>query len=102
MNTLEDAIDKSLEAHNALRNEIADQAEEAALTKAQYEIETNKPRKRSSIISENMVKSKKVSIKKCLHNFLEEEQKKVDADLLKEKSLQNKAQGFKQLEKYLS
>ena len=49
-----------------------------------------------------MVKSKKVSIKKCLHNFLEEEQKKVDADLLKEKSLQNKAQGFKQLEKYLS
>ena len=30
------------------------------------------------------------------------EQKKVDADLLKEKSLQNKAQGLKQLEKYLS
>ena len=28
--------------------------------------------------------------------------KKVEADLLKEKSLQNKAQGLKQLEKYLT
>ena len=54
------------------------------------------------MITENMVRSKKVSIKKCLNNFLDEEQKKVDADLLKEKSLQNKAQGLKQLEKYLS
>ena len=54
------------------------------------------------MITENMVRSKKVSIRKCLNNFLDEEQKKVDADLLKEKSLQNKAQGLKQLEKYLS
>ena len=54
------------------------------------------------MITENMVRSKKVSIRKCLNNFLDEEQKKVDANLLKEKSLQNKAQGLKQLEKYLS
>ena len=54
------------------------------------------------MITENMVRSKKVSIRKCLNNFLDMEQKKVDADLLKEKSLQNKAQGLKQLEKYLS
>ena len=43
------------------------------------------------MISENMVKSKNVSTKKCLHNFVEEEQKKVDTDSLKEKSLPNKA-----------
>ena len=49
------SIDKSLDAHKALRNEIADQVEEAALAKAQYEIETNKPRRRSRMIGENMV-----------------------------------------------
>ena len=75
---------------------------EVAIRKAQYEIETNSPRRRARMITENMVRSKKVSIRKCLNNFLDEEQKKVDADLLKEKSLQNKAQGLKQLEKYLS
>ena len=45
------------------------------------------------MITENMVRSKKVSIREWLTNFLDEE-KKVDADLLKEKSLQNKAQGL--------
>ena len=101
-NTLEAAIDKSLDAYNALRSEILEHAQEVAIRKAQYEIETNSPRRRARMITENMVRSKKVSIRKCLNNFLDEEQKKVDADLLKEKSLQNKAQGLKQLEKYLS
>ena len=54
------------------------------------------------MITENMIRSKKVSIKNCLNNFLDEDQKKVDADLLKEKSLKNKAQGLKQLKKFLS
>ena len=65
-----------------------------AIRKAQYEIETNSPRRRARIITENIVRSKKVSIRECLNNFLDEEQKKVDADLLKEKSLQNKALGL--------
>ena len=101
-NTLEAAIDKSLDAYNALRSEILEHAQEVAIRKAQHEIESNSSRRRARMITENMVRSKKVSIRKCLNNFLDEEQKKVDADLLKEKSLQNKAQGLKQLEKYLS
>ena len=45
VNNLKDEYDKSLDGHNALRNEIAYQTEEAALTKNQNEIETNKPRR---------------------------------------------------------
>ena len=77
MNTLEDAIYKSLDEHNALRNEIADQDEEAALTKVQYEIETNKPRRRTRMISENMVKSKKVSIKSAFTTSLKKSKRKL-------------------------
>ena len=46
-----------------------------ATRKAQHEIETNSPRRRARMITENMVRSKKVSIRKCLNNFLDEEQK---------------------------
>ena len=38
-NTLEAAIDKSLDAYNALRSEILEHAQELAIRKAQYEIE---------------------------------------------------------------
>ena len=38
-NTLEAAIDKSLDTHNALRSEILQHAQEVAIRKAQYEIE---------------------------------------------------------------
>ena len=77
-NTLEAAIDKSLDAYtyNALRNEILEHVQEVAIRKAQYEIESNSPRRRARMITENMVRSKKVSIRKCLNNFLVEEQKK--------------------------
>lgn len=75
-NTLEAAIDKSLDAHNALRSEILEHAQEVAIRKAQHQIETNSPRRRARMITENMVRSKKVSIRKYLNNFLDEEQKK--------------------------
>ena len=42
---------------------------------AKHEIETNSPRRRSRMITEKMVRAKKVSIRKCLNNFLDEEQK---------------------------
>ena len=54
-NTLEAAIDKSLDAYNALRSEILEHAQEVAIRKAQYEIETNNPRRRARMITENMV-----------------------------------------------
>ena len=75
-NTLEAAIDKSLDAYNALRSEILEHAQEVAIRKAQHEIESNSSRRRARMITENMVRSKKVSIRKCLNNFLDEEQKK--------------------------
>ena len=75
-NTLEAAIDKSLDAYNALRSEILEHAQEVAIRKAQHEIESNSSRRRARMITENMVRSKKVSIRNCLNNFLDEEQKK--------------------------
>lgn len=75
-NMLEAAIDKSLDTYNALRSEILEHAQEVAIRKAQYEIDTNSPRRRARMIPENMVRSKKVSIRKYLNNFLDEEQKK--------------------------
>tara|TARA_B100000579_G_scaffold168106_1_gene136827 strand:+ start:280 stop:525 length:246 start_codon:yes stop_codon:yes gene_type:complete len=77
MNTLEGAIDKSLDTPNALRNEIAEQDEEAALTKAQYEIETKQPKSRSRMISENMVKSRKVNIKNAFTTSLKKSKRKL-------------------------
>ena len=46
-----------------------------ATRKAQNEIETNSPRRRARMITEKIVRVKKVSIRKCLNNFLDEEQK---------------------------
>ena len=54
-NTLEAAIDKSLDAYNALRSEILEHAQEVAIRKVQYEIESNSPRRRARMITENMV-----------------------------------------------
>jgi hypothetical protein len=75
--TLEAAIDKSLDACNALRSEILEQSQEIAVAtrKAKHEIETNSPRRRARMITEKMFMAKKVSIRKCLNNFLDEEQK---------------------------
>ena len=73
--TLEAAIDKSLEACNALRSEILEQSQEVATRKAKHEIETNSPRRRARMITEKIVRLKKVNIRKCLNHFLDEEQK---------------------------
>ena len=73
--TLEAAIDKSHDACNALRSEILEQSQEVATRKAKHEIETNSQRRRARMITEKMFKAKKVSIRKCLNNLLDEEQK---------------------------
>ncbi len=58
-NTLDAAIDKSVDTHNALRSEILEQAKDVAIRKAQYEIDNNSPKRRARMITENMVRSKK-------------------------------------------
>ena len=69
--TLEAAIDKSLDAYNVLRGEILEYAQEVAIrSKAQYEIKTGNLRRLARMITENMVRSKKDSIRKCLNNSL--------------------------------
>ena len=72
---LEASIDKSLDAHNVLRGEILEHAQKVAISKAQYEIKTRSPRRLARMITENMGRSKKDSIRKCLNKFLDEEQK---------------------------
>ena len=62
-NTLKNAINKSLDVHNALRSEILEPLQKVAIRKAQYEIETNSPRRRARMITENIVRSKKSEIK---------------------------------------
>ena len=59
-----------------LRSEFLENAQEVAIRRVQYKIETNSPRRRARMITENMFRSKEVSIRKCLNNFLDEEQKK--------------------------
>ena len=73
--TLEAAIVMSLDACNALKREILEHTQEVATRKAQHEIETNSPRRRPRMITEKMVRTKKVSIRKSLNNFLDQEQK---------------------------
>ena len=72
---LEASIDKSLDAYNLLRGEILEHAQKVAISKAKHEIETNSSRRRARMITEKIVRSKKVSIRKCLNNFLDEQQK---------------------------
>ena len=72
---LEAAIDKSLDAYNVLRGEILEHAQEVAISKAQYEIKTSSPRRLARMITENMGRSKKDSIRNFLNKFLNEEQK---------------------------
>ncbi len=57
---------------NALRSEFLENAQEVAIRRVQYEIETNSPRRRERMITENKARSKKVNIRKCLNNFLNE------------------------------
>ena len=64
-----------MRACNALRSEIIEQSKEVATRKAKHEIETNSPRRLARMITEKMFMVKKVSIRKCLNNFLDEEQK---------------------------
>ena len=72
---LEAAIDKSLDVYNVLSGEILEHAQEVAINKAQYEIKTSSPIGLANMITENMGRSKKDSIRKCLNKFLDEEQK---------------------------
>ena len=72
---LEASIDKSLDEYNVLRGEILEHAQKVAISKAKHEIETNSPRRLARMITENMGRSKKDRIRKCLNKFLDEEQK---------------------------
>ena len=62
-----------------LRSEFLENAQEVAIRRVQYEIEINSPRRCARMITENIARSKKVNIRKCLNNFLDEKQKRVDS-----------------------
>ena len=62
-----------------LRSEFLENAQEVVIRRVQYEIEINSPRRCARMITENIARSKKVNIRKCLNNFLDEKQKRVDS-----------------------
>ena len=95
--TLEQAIDECIEAYTSLRQEQLN-AEEADGTGQHRASESQGRAARNS----NTGKFKNRPVEACVAEFLEAEQRKVEAELLKPRSLLNKRQALlKQVHTYL-
>ena len=96
--TLEDALEECIEAYTALRKDQAIPHGTAGTTQ-KHALESQGRATRNS----NTGRYKNRPVEACVTEFLEAEQRKVDADLLKPRSLLNKSQALlKQMLPYLA